>query len=641
MKKRYYLLICLISILSLGLLAKPSFSIVNAATSYNNYVYDKYHIDMVVDENNICTIKEEITVTYGDPINGLHKGWVRAIPKRYEMVNTYNGKTYRTQVSPKITLDKVGCTHLRDYYYEDNFLLLELTDGTYVNSEGSASVDYVIKYTYDIGNDYVEVNDNFMFNIIGSDYVVPMNNVSFNVTFPKSFDASKVKLFTGEYGESKDITNKIIISGNTISASGISLKKNNGLTINVDLPEGYFNFDNSYRLIKTISLVMAIVCLVVVAVLSLLLKNHIHPVTTVEFYPPNDMMPAEAKFVINGNVTALDVSGVIVLWASKNYVKLNLDENKNPVSVTRLVEIPNTLSVKEQQIWRALFKNQETVILNNPNSSVGIAIHSVASQIRADYGDNRYEKRSTIKLSVINFVSILPMLIISLGNIILRGFHLSFVLVALMAFVGWVVANTVSKKYCNRYLLRRHWLKILLSWLVMIGANALIGFVLIDNVFSFTVFDPYYITIWGYIIPLISSLLAGNVLMLNKETFDIFGKVYGFKHNIEVVEKEKLKMLLQNDPSYFYHILPYAYVFGISKKFIDKFVGLTIPFNENVGTNAMETIYVMHHIRRTSFYHTAQSVSKTTSSFGGIGRGGRGGGGFSGGGHGGGGGRGL
>ena len=37
------------------------------------------------------------------------------------------------------------------------------------------------------------------------------------------------------------------------------------------------------------------------------------------------------------------------------------------------------------------------------------------------------------------------------------------------------------------------------------------------------------------------------------------GRILGLKHFIETVEADKLKMLVESDPKYFYSILPYAY----------------------------------------------------------------------------------
>ena len=51
----------------------------------------------------------------------------------------------------------------------------------------------------------------------------------------------------------------------------------------------------------------------------------------------------------------------------------------------------------------------------------------------------------------------------------------------------------------------------------------------------------------------------------------MLGRINGFKHFLEVVEKDKLEELVMDNPIYFYDILPYTYVLGISNKWINKF----------------------------------------------------------------------
>ena len=72
---------------------------------------------------------------------------------------------------------------------------------------------------------------------------------------------------------------------------------------------------------------------------------------------------------------------------------------------------------------------------------------------------------------------------------------------------------------------------------------------------------------------------------MNKKTQygeDIVAKVNGFKEFLEKVEKDKLEKLVEENPNYFYDILPYTYVFNISKKWIDKFKDIPIP-ETNMG----------------------------------------------------------
>ena len=61
---------------------------------------------------------------------------------------------------------------------------------------------------------------------------------------------------------------------------------------------------------------------------------------------------------------------------------------------------------------------------------------------------------------------------------------------------------------------------------------------------------------------------------------ELFGKVKGFKRFLETAEKPQLEGLVEQNPEYFYNILPYAYVLDVSKKWIDKFENIPMPQNE-------------------------------------------------------------
>jgi uncharacterized membrane protein YgcG len=64
------------------------------------------------------------------------------------------------------------------------------------------------------------------------------------------------------------------------------------------------------------------------------------------------------------------------------------------------------------------------------------------------------------------------------------------------------------------------------------------------------------------------------LLFLDKRTpygTEMLGKIRGFKNFLESAEKEKLDALVLQNPTYFYDILPYTYVLGVSKTWIKKF----------------------------------------------------------------------
>lgn len=115
-------------------------------------------------------------------------------------------------------------------------------------------------------------------------------------------------------------------------------------------------------------------------------------------------------------------------------------------------------------------------------------------------------------------------------------------------------------------------------------------------------------------------------------------KIEGFKLFLETAEKEKLETLVEDNPQYFYDILPYAYALGVSDKWTKKFESITMRPPEWYDSPAYSH-YAMIHFINHSMNSAVSSMTSApqTSSSGGSGFSG-GGGGFSGGGSGGGGG---
>ena len=56
----------------------------------------------------------------------------------------------------------------------------------------------------------------------------------------------------------------------------------------------------------------------------------------------------------------------------------------------------------------------------------------------------------------------------------------------------------------------------------------------------------------------------------------MLGKLGGFKNFLETAEKEKLEEMVNNNPEYFYDILPFTYVLGVSDKWIKKFESISL-----------------------------------------------------------------
>ena len=642
--KKISLITALILVILLGLLCRPSFSIVHADdgdyTSYNNYTYDSYHVDIVVKEDNSYDITETVVMTYGPKEWGRHRGWARAIPYNYSFnYKDKAGTKYRYMVNAKVTLGEV--TEFYDSYKENgNFVIEMMKPDVYVNGETKT---YTIKYNFSVGYDFVNTQDMFYFNIIGSDFPVKVNNVTFSITMPKAFNSGDLKFYKGLYGESDEFAG-YTVSGNVISSSApINLKANEALTINLDLPNDYYTIPSAsrYNTLQWVLPIVASVLLVLVAIFLVLFQNRNKPTPVVEFYAPDDLSPAECKYILDGKVSSLDVSSVIVLWASKGYVKIILDQNKKPTDIARVKDMPENFSEDEKRVWKALFANGDMVSLDI-NYKISESMQTTAKLIKARYNlgnSSRFENKSTSLISTLSFVSA----IVPIAYMIVLGMYHGFsaiigTIISTIMFVALtnIVAVNVNNNYISRTRSKRQW-RVLSILLISVLPIIPILFTYIG--YSANVIDRAYTLIWYFIVcGTINGLLLGKMLKLNKKVFDLYGRVAGFKNSIELADEAQLKALVKDDPEYFYKVIPYAHVFGIYEKFVNKFSGFAMPINEDVG-DTFTTILILDNLRYRSRYYAYKSMSSSVgSSFGGHGGFG---GGFSGGGHGGGGGRGL
>ena len=152
----------------------------------------------------------------------------------------------------------------------------------------------------------------------------------------------------------------------------------------------------------------------------------------------------------------------------------------------------------------------------------------------------------------------------------------------------------------------------------------------IDVAFIFSGFLTMFVPLWSVLIriaPIIIFLFTNRLFReYDDSVIEKVGILRGFKKNLILVEEKKLKELVDEDPEYFYHILPYAYTMDITKDFIEKFENIAVYPNDNFGD--IVTISYMVRLRAT----TRRIMPSSSGGFGGSGGGGGGAGGGAGGG---------
>ena len=560
----------------------------------NGYEITKYHVKMDVKENNVFNITEEITVDF-DPYAYKH-GIYRSIPIINEVLGTDGQVRYLNRVKIK----DIRLNQSYEKSYSDNYLVLKIGDA---NRTVSGSVLYTISYKYDLGDDRTKSFDELYFNIIGDAWDdTNISNVSFEIDMPKSFDKSKLGFTWGPYGAAYTSNVKYTVNKNIIKGSydGV-LSPSNAFTVRMELPEGYFKNESSTH---GIAIYFIIISAFGLLGLSAIFWNKYGKddilVEPVEFYPPDGLNSLEIGYIYKGNAANQDVVSLLVYLANKGYLKIEEYEKKGIFRTSKnfkIIKLKDTYegdNYAERKFFDDLFSGRTEVTESDLKNFFYTTINDILYNQNST--KNRYKIFERKSLSMKVLVILFIILTIILTFIIPFKFFL----------------------YNIYYMI------------------------------IFMIYEKIYIL--NYIAGLISiiGMIIFAAIMKKRTKYgnDMLGRIKGFRNFLETAEKPKLEELVNENPTYFYDILPYTYVLGVTNVWMKKFESIAmIPPTWYNSNNGFDIIYFNNFMNTTITSATRTMTSRPApessggSGFGGgFSGGGFSGGGFSGGGSGGGGG---
>lgn len=606
---------------------------------YQNYDYvlNKYDINISVNENNTFFIKESIGATFNISKHGIF----RKIPLKNSVIRLDGSKSSNRAKITNITVDDQFSK-----YNENGYLVLKIGDP---NKTLKGDKNYLISYLYNLGKDPSKDFDEFYFNIIGNEWDTIINNVTFTIKMPKEFDASKLGFSYGTEGSTNNEEITYEVNGNIIKGSlNTHLMPGEGLTVRLELPEGYFvNASSNFDLYMICALVLPIVFLIISFLLWKKFGKDDQVVETVEFYPPQGFNSAEVGFLYHGAATSEGVVSLLIYLANKGYLKINEIESqgifgKNKTFQIEKIKEYDGLNEDEKTFFDGLFtpklnlfgktEPQKNIVTE---SDLTNNFYTVTNRIISNI--NRKENKEKIfeKSSINKYIYIFLMILISLGLITARpvleysDFPTLIAAMILPAFSGVFLVSSISGQGIEiNGKLTKGFISILVSLVFFVIMGVIPWMIFVYPALSL---DPLYIIIYfiGYIC-ILGIMFFGSIM--SKRTAygnQMLGKLKGFRNFLETAEKDRLESLVMNDPSYFYNILPYTYVLGVSEKWIEKFETIAIqPPSWYSGS----TTFNMHSFGTfmNSTMQSAQSSmtsSPSSSSGGGSSGGGSGGGG--------------
>lgn len=610
---------------------------VDAITRDDGYTINNYDIIIKVKENNVLDITENINVNFNESRHGIY----RTIPL-FNTITRLDGTTSKNKV--QITNIKVNEPYTKSI--QNGKLNLQIGDP---DRTITGPKTYSIHYDYNLGKDPSKDYDELYFNLIGNEWDTNINKVNFTINLPKEFDSDNLGFSTGKFGSTSSNDVYYQVNGNTISGYTLkTLEPGEGLTIRLELEEGYFKnaklqVDWKESLIYIFPILFPILCY------NLWKKygKDDKVVKTIEFNPPDGMNSLDVGFYYKGIATDKDVISLLLYFANKGYLKISKTQvpklfgTRESFTITKLKEYDGN-DWCEKTFLEGLFRKRRK---NQSPYLIGIQTIPSNKVTEEDLKDNFYitirhilndkkSKENQDKIfdskSVRKKGSIMAAIVITFLMIIIPPFLTTYDFIGTF-FPLFIAALAISiYTYYTAKALEEKAKKlpsILLMTLVIIIVLC-ISFFAFPNVLL--AFDS--ITLTGYLIGLICIIIMTIFYrIIPKRTpygIEILGKIKGFKEFIETAEKDKLETLVQDNPTYYYDILPYAYVLGVSNTWMKKFESMSYqPPNWYEGSTDFHISDFDHFMfSATRTMTSAPSSSMSSGSSGGSGGGSAGGG---------------
>ena len=322
--------------------------------------------------------------------------------------------------------------------------------------------------------------------------------------------------------------------------------------------ENWTNLDSYFIMFIIFSVICGIYLIGLIIFVILNRKKKI--IEVVEFSAPDGMTPADAGYVIDKSIDDRDISSLLIYWAEKKYIEIIQNEDKT-VILKKLKDADDKMKVYEQTMFNTVFSQKVEVNLKD----LPVIIKPITSTIKKQIKDENNKKYFNSKIeSTSTWLTLgITCLLVFLSYFFGSGGTFSIICGVIIFAISTIFSNICNKVYIQK--------KLKAIILYIVGIVLFLIFALLNLVYSFTnLYVLGLITITTFLC-LLTYILCPFLVYRTKEGQFVVGRLLGLKKYLEVTEKEKIEMLIKENPEYFYNIIPYAYVLNVSNEWIENY----------------------------------------------------------------------
>ncbi len=564
-----------------------------SSNTADGFTIDKFDLVLDVGLDNKIRVSEKITVNF---TSGMMHG-IKELTPTWNRYTSLDGNTLdrKSNITDYRAIGEV-------YKVDSHIWKKGITIGNKNTYLKKGPKEYIINYIYDMGNDPYEGFDEFIFYAFGENWGTEIKDANLEIHMPKSIKGYDVNFFLDK--ERQNNVNEIVdyhVEDNTIYAhfndeKNYEIKReeycsksyntnengecndstfnyiykglNGALTVDIELPEDYFEGTNSTYGFKTITLISIIILLTIWTIIKWFKygKDNEKEIETVEFYPPDNLNPAEIGYIYNKkqSIKKLTISLIIEL-ASKGYIKIEeLKDKHNNIRITNLVKKP--------------------VNIPEPKGSCTEKRKSLYNEMVLQYEKDleEYERITSTLEELSKLEKIVHEDLFKRCDVIILSEQKEF-------YHTFDKVENILKNEFKHKIMDKNSKKQIVGCIIRNIAIILLSLVAYRIVMDL---DPKFNILYNVAFACIFINLLFTILMTRKTEYGeiLTSRVKGFRNFLITVEKPRIKSLVAENPNYFYDILPYTYVLDISNDWIKQFENIPMPEVDEY-TNEIYTPY--------------------------------------------------
>ena len=554
--------------------------------------------EILITENNSYYVTERITIDFIEPASGF----TRSIGLRNSTRMVIDGEEAFREFNPRVSGIEVEGGPFKAHRQDNNILGFQYIDVGDPDIMLEGRHDFVIRYVLNFelspggnagGANVLENYDFVHLDLIPLSWPMEIDSANIRITFPKDADVSgadfTIRQPDGGFEDKEGMDVQFLWPDTdgryTIIAQSLRpIRQGEALTFLVTLPKGYFVMERYFSPTELAFFIFAIAAPLLCIILRFLFGRSRRVVETVEFRPPGGLTPAEIGLLWNGKLEDRDLYSMFLYWSGKGAIGLEEAPDGDFLMRRKMEGLPPDSKPFEMIMFEKVFSSDEQVSMKASALRAGKAMLGARVGILKDFGKGKnalYEKRSLVLRRLAFAIAFLPVILNIIYSVSTAywlfeasNFTPILFLLVLVFFLNLSRKGEVEK---GRQAGTVHF-KTMEDFLNALKSPGVAIFIAVICISVFVVVTSGVILLETPLHSIIAALSTAVCMifaaMTRKRTeyyTGMLGQIKGFANFIRTAESDRIKLLVQENPNYFFDILPYAWAMGVTKEWEGKF----------------------------------------------------------------------